>query len=87
MHVINDIEAFYEEIKETVYHWFGTGINGENGKEAINLVILNHASPIITGTLTPVKEEKTKKAKKEELEIIPQILPNSTEIETPETEV
>lgn len=55
MHIINDIEAFFEEIKETVYHWFGNGVNGENGKEAINLVILNHASPVITGTLTPIE--------------------------------
>lgn len=82
MHVIHDIEAFYEEITETVYHWFGTGINGENGKEAINLVVLKHASPVITGILTPVKEEKSKKVKKEDLGVIPEVLSNSAEKET-----
>ena len=55
MHIIQDLEAFIKEMEDTVYAWFGTGINGEQGKDALKAVIDTHVSPVITGTLTRVE--------------------------------
>lgn len=53
MHIIEDIEGFLKEIEQTVYHWFGTGITGEQGKDAIKAVICAHAIPVGAGPAIP----------------------------------
>lgn len=86
MHIIQDIEKFYKDIESAVYHWFGTGINGENGKTAINDVIITHTAPVITGTLAPTEEPLVK----EEAPVTIKPPKKSTVIditETPKTEV
>jgi hypothetical protein len=55
MHIIQDIEGFFKDLETTVYAWFGTGKNGEEGKEAIKSALALHITPIMTGTLIPVE--------------------------------
>ncbi len=54
MHIIQDIESFFKDLENTVYHWFGNGKNGEEGKNAIVTALALHITPILSGNLEPV---------------------------------
>lgn len=73
MHIIQDLEVFLKHIEETIHTYFGNGRAAEEGKKAILIAIIAGSSPVIgSGTLIPVKSEKTTKEKEE---------PNIEEIE------
>ncbi len=55
MHIIQDLESLIKNIEETVYHWFGTGKTGEEGKDAIKDIIISSTSPIISGAIMPIE--------------------------------
>ncbi len=42
MHTIQDLKSLTKKVEETVYHFFGTGFVGEQGKDAILAVIADH---------------------------------------------
>lgn len=56
MHIIQDIEAFFKDLDDTVYAWFGVVRSGEEFKKELELALTKHITPILSGAIEPVIE-------------------------------